>query len=385
MRLSLLHLVAQAEPLLVQRPRIDPPQRILVIKPDHLGDVLLATPALHRLRLCYPHATIVALVGPWSAMMLAGNPDIDRRLTLPFPGFHRSQQQAGPHLQPVLLLLRYALLLRRNRFDLALLFRDDHWWGALLALLAGIPRREGYAVPPCRPFLTRSLRWLPAEHVTEQALALVDPATPPDVQMHPLHFKPTQTDIDWLQRWLIEQRIPPAQPLVVIHAGTGGMTKLWLAERWAMVADALSEQLDVRIVLTGTAAEAPMVQHLTTAMHAEPLLLIGTTSIGQLAALCQRASLVMGVDSGPLHLAVSQRTPTIHLYGPSDAGRFGPWGPTERHVVVRSGLWCSPCGVFDTCPRGTSPAECMEHIQPDSVFQLALGLLRQSTVSASNV
>ncbi|MCU0494799.1 MAG: hypothetical protein MUD01_24705, partial [Chloroflexaceae bacterium] len=185
MRLLFLRLLALlARPFVVRRaPAI--PRRILVIKPDHLGDVLLATPALVRLRESFPQALIVALVGPWAAVVLAHNPTIDALLTLPFPGFDRSkrspeqsltkaqssQRSADNHagaglrafapvralhkllalIQPYLLLLRYAALLRAGQFDTALLLRDDHWWGAALALLAGIPCRIGHAVPECRP------------------------------------------------------------------------------------------------------------------------------------------------------------------------------------------------------------------------------------------
>ncbi len=74
---------------------------------------------------------------------------------------------------PYSTLLRYALLLRAGRYDLAIVGRDDHWWGAALALLAGVPWRVGFAVPECRPFLTNAQPWNPRDHVTAQGLALV--------------------------------------------------------------------------------------------------------------------------------------------------------------------------------------------------------------------
>src|SRR5205085_5549472 len=79
---------------------------------------------------------------------------------------------------PYLTLLRYALLLRAGNYDLAIVGRDDHWWGAALALLAGVPCRIGYAVPECRPFLTTALPWNPHDHVTAQGLALIDTIGP---------------------------------------------------------------------------------------------------------------------------------------------------------------------------------------------------------------
>jgi heptosyltransferase-2/heptosyltransferase-3 len=84
---------------------------------------------------------------------------------------------------------------------------------------------------------------------------------------------------------------------------------------------------------------------------------------------------VVGVDSGPLHLAAAQGVPTLHLYGPGDAGRFGPWGDRARHVVLRADLWCSPCGEFAACPRGLARPECMELLTAAPVAERARAML----------
>jgi heptosyltransferase-2/heptosyltransferase-3 len=150
-------------------------------------------------------------------------------------------------------------------------------------------------------------------------------------------------------------------PLVILHPGTGGPAKLWFAERWAAVADALQAD-GARLVLTGGPDELALVAEVAGHMQSRALALAGQTSVGQLAALMRRAALVLGVDSGPLHLAAAQGVATLHLYGPGDAGRFGPWGNRARHAVLRVDLWCSPCGEFAACPRGLVRPECMELI-----------------------
>jgi heptosyltransferase-2/heptosyltransferase-3 len=128
---------------------------------------------------------------------------------------------------------------------------------------------------------------------------------------------------------------------------------------------------NARVVLTGGPEEEALVAAVAACMPEAPLALAGRTSVGQLAALLRRADLVLGVDSGPLHLAAAQGAPTIHLYGPGDAGRFGPWGDPHRHVVVREELWCSPCGVFSACPRGLELPECMDRIAVARVIAAA--------------
>ena len=412
-RLLLLRLLAVlARPLVRRKP--DAITLVLYIKPDHLGDLLLATPVLAALRQRLPNARVTALVGPWSRMVLQRNPDVDVLLTCPFPGFERrptlrrrSGQATDPStplragdrrpttgkrtslqtlrsvvsgqwsvVGPYLLLIRYALLLRAGRYDLAIVGRDDHWWGAALALLAGVPCRIGYAVPECRPFLTAALPWNPRDHVTAQGLALVEAAAglnPILNSQFSARFDLSQGDIMWVDAWIAAQGLANA-PLVVLHPGTGGPAKLWFAEGWAAVADAL-QAAGARLVLTGGPDELALVAQVTGHMQSAALALAGQTSVGQLAALMRRATLVLGVDSGPLHLAAAQGVPTLHLYGPGDAGRFGPWGDRARHVVLRADIWCSPCGEFAACPRGLARPECMELISVARVAERARAML----------
>jgi heptosyltransferase-2/heptosyltransferase-3 len=369
------------------------PPRILLIKPDHLGDVLLATPALRLLRQQSPRADIVALVGPWSVPVLAGNSSLNRLSPLPFPGFERNPTKRIWPLslvRPYLRLLVFAMRLRATPFDVALVLRDDHWWGAALALLAGIPCRVGHGVPECRPFLTTALPWEPEQHVAAQALAVVCQAVlPPAANDSPppgLVFAPAPADREWAETWLLRHGLEPqtrgdGPALVIIHAGTGGRSKLWIAERWAAVGTVLGQRYAVRLLLTGGAGETDLVQTIAHQVHPSPMTLVGATSVGQLAALLGRAALVVGVDSGPLHLAVSQRVPTLHLFGASSHQRFGPWPASEsdrpRHRVLRAGLWCSPCHTFPACPRGTDPPECMEHLTVEQVVAAASHLLER--------
>jgi heptosyltransferase-2/heptosyltransferase-3 len=145
--------------------------RILLIRPDHLGDVLLTTPAIHALRASYPTAEIHMLAGPWSANVLACYPEIDLVLTLPFPGFSRHPKDSWR--SPYQLVWSAARCLRRIGYSSALILRPDHWWGALLAYLAGIPERIGYNLPDTLPFLTKVVDHK-YDHAVIQNLRLIE-------------------------------------------------------------------------------------------------------------------------------------------------------------------------------------------------------------------
>ncbi len=339
-----------------------PPRRVLIIKPDHLGDVLLLTPALRLLRETWPHVHVTLLIGPWSTPTVAHNPDIDTVLTCPFPGFTRATKPGV--FQPYMVLLKLALLLRAGRYDAAVIARDDHWWGALAAALAGIPERLGFAVPETAPFLTRALPHSFATHVAAQSLALVQALTgqaPP--QRVAMRAPISAADQVWAKAWLQHGGVAPQPPLVALHPGAGGPAKLWLPERWIEVGTAL-QQRGFQLVLTGGPQEGTLVERIAQGLPQRPLVMVGEATIGQLAALYSRCVLVLGVDSGPLHLAAAAGVTTLALFGPGDHRRFGPWGAPDRHVVLRSGLWCSPCGVLEACPRGTAPSECMTLLTP---------------------
>lgn len=363
LRRSLRLLLLRGVGALTRRPRADhsrPVRRVLVIKPDHLGDVLLLTPALQLLRRQRPELEIALLIGPWSKVAVAHNEDIDALLLCEFPGFTRADKPG--RLQPYLLLLKTALLLRAGRYDAALIARDDHWWGALLAALAGIPQRIGFAVAETAPLLTTALPHSFDEHVTHQNLQLVTALTGQTATAQPPMVAPIGAqDRAWAAQWLARHQIAAPDRLVAIHPGSGGEAKLWIASRWAEIADALHER-GLTVVLTGGPDERELVTSIAQAMTRPPLTMVGEATLGQLAALYACCALVMGVDSGPLHLAVSTGVPTLALFGPGDDQRFGPWGDPRRHIVLRSGLWCSPCGVLHACPRGTAPSECMARI-----------------------
>jgi ADP-heptose:LPS heptosyltransferase len=377
---------------------------ILLIRPDHLGDLVLATPVLHALKQQAPNAHITLMTGPWSSEVVARHPDVERLLTCPFPGFQRASQKP---LAPYILLFSVAKQLRRGRYDLAINLRPDFWWGAALLYLARIPRRIGYAFEPGKAFLTHALAFQAPEHATVsnlrlanaalQALGyppLAEPFTP---EHYPLHFVPTPDEQKWATQRLKQEGIDtlymvgagltPAlnavsasntsAAIVVIHPGSGAAVKFWRAAAWAFCADALTKSLTistpVRIILTGSKNERPMLEEIARSMTS-PAVLVTDATIGQLAALLGRALIVLSVDSGPLHLAVAQGTPTVQLFGPTDPRIFGPWGKRERHIVIASTQSCPtcpaiPCGRLDFSPQELAEHPCVRLISEQRVLE----------------
>lgn len=371
-RRALLRVLA-AWPRLPRPPRPNP-DHVLFIRPDHVGDALLSTPAILAFKQARPHARISVLCGAWAAEVYAAYPEIDQVLTLPFPGFVRGKKTGG-WFGPYGLAFRSAGWLRQLGAGVAVLLRPDHWWGGLLAARAGIPVRVGYATPDLAPFLTERRPYTPA-HAVQEGIGLIESLTGPISAAVRLTFPVHPADSAY-----VDSLLDPALrggPLVVIHPGAGSPYKTWAAGNWAQVADVLVERAAARIVFTGSDREhAPILTALGLMRHASAAQsLAGETNLAQLAALYARAVLVMGPDTGPLHLAVAVGTPTIHLYGPADPARFGPYGDPQKHVVIGSEMACRPCGILDW--TGDDPANhpCIRDIATARVLAAALRAVR---------
>ncbi len=133
----------------------------------------------------------------------------------------------------------------------------------------------------------------------------------------------------------------------------------------------------MHIVFTGSDQELPMISSIVAQMRHTPTLLVGDANIGQLAALYARSLVVIGPDSGPLHLAAAVGTPTVTLFGPADPIEFGPWGPPERHLVLASNIGCRPCRVLDWGSDPASNHPCMRDISIGQVLECARRLIQR--------
>ncbi len=358
--------------------------RILVVRPDHIGDVLLITPALRLLRQAFPESEITVLVGPWSEAALANNPHVDRIRTCRFPGFDRSQPRQG--LRAYRQLWDEAAHLRKEGYQVALNLRPDFWWGAALAAFAGIPYVWGYDVPECASFLTHAQPVAQDEHQAVTNLRLVQAAaavgSPVEEVGTDLQFDFTHDDERTAAALLRAAGIPADATLVAIHPGSGAAIKNWSASGWHAVGNALARDNRLYFVVTAGPGEQELAHAVVAGLPQECTVLAGQTSLGALAALYARCALVLGPDSGPLHLAVAVGTPSVTLYGASDPVRFGPWGPNARHRTVISSIPCRHCGYLALPESALSQHPCMQFIDPAAVTAVARALLAQTVASA---
>jgi heptosyltransferase III len=357
----------------------NPNREILLIRPDHLGDVLLLQPAVEWVRSFVGSDRLVLMTGPWSALVARHALPVDEVIEFPFPGFQRAT--ARRPLEPYRLLRQAAGLVRRRAPRAAIVLRDDHWWGAWMARQAGVPSRFGHDHSVVRPHLTRVLTTESRHWVTRNlevlraslhALGYSIPA--PDSPQDELHLSWTPDERAAGDAARLIERERSDVSYAVVHPGSGAPVKLWPASRWAALADALAEEYGLIVVLTGSEAERSLTGAISSRARSPIVDLAGQTSLPVLAELFRGARIVAGVDSGPLHLAVATGTPTVHLYGPSEIGAYGPWGDPRRHAVVTMGIRCPRCG--DLSPERPEGCGCMVGITSANVLAAVDRVLR---------
>lgn len=331
------------------------PKRILVVKLDHLGDVLLATPVFSNLRQAYPDAELHALAGTWSRVVLEKHPDVSKVLEYNSPAFSRTVEPTS--LKQTLQLYR---ALRRQKYDLMVQLRGD-WRTVCFALLRVTPKRLDRAALQVANRL--GFPRFTGIHETTRNLDILRKAGIP-TPIKTTTFSVTAEDKKWASNFLTAHQIGEERPLIAIHPGSPIPLKRWMPERYAELADWLIAQKRANILFVGVKEEIPIITEIQRLMRAESNNIAGKTTLTQLASILHISNVFIGNDSGPMHLAAAVGTPTVGLYGPGDPTRFGPVG-TKCQTIQRK-QDCPPC-TGTTCRFGKDG--CMSKIQVTDVIQ----------------
>lgn len=322
--------------------------RVLIVRLSAIGDVIQTMPVACAIKDRYPDAFVAWAVQEKAGTLLEGHEAVDELIRLP-RGFLKSPK--------VLWALRRQL--KRLNFDLTIDVQSLTK-SSTLAWLSGAPRRIGFGTPGGREVS----KWLnnvridpTATHVVDRYLELLQPL---GVRKPTVQFRVPEREDDRRAANEIVQTMNLESGFALINPGAGWPSKLWPAERYAVVAKHL---LDTRklptLVVWGGQSEREMADRIVAASDGAARLAPPTT-LTQLASLARRASLFIGSDTGPLHLAAAVGTPCIGLYGPWPASRHGPYGP--KNIALQQ-------MIFEgrTRARRTAPAIYMDSITTEMV------------------
>lgn len=338
-------------------------RRLVVIRSDDkLGETLLATPVLRALREALPDAYIEAWFGRRWTQVVDGSPYVNRVRGVPF-------RARG------LDFWRGVAALRRVQVDACLILRPDTYGYARMAQLARVPIRAGIVEGRTfsKKMLTHIATFASNSHQVERNLAVAEAALGRELPRYPLMFTPTAS-VSLAPS--VAEALPSAY--AVIHLGTGGVQPRWLPERFARVADYLSERYRLLPVLSGAPDDTVLGIQCAQAMRYRAVNLVGQLSILELGAVLRSARLLISVDTGVVHLAAAVQTPCVSLYFRRDypSHQWYPW--QVPHVVVSASRYCPGCSTT-RCLLERS--ECVDSVSAESVCA-AVDQLMQEIPSA---
>lgn len=350
-----------------RRRRPATPARVLLLRLERIGDLLMALPGIGDIRAALKDSRIDLVVGSWNAPLAHAVPGIDHVYTLDAAWLSR---EGGGLSLPA--LMRAARGWRGGQYDLAINFEPDIRSNLLLAA-SGARWTAGYWTGGGGPLLDQALAYDPLAHTTTNARRLAAAAlgTAPRTIHEPL------LEIGGGPAAVAQRMVGhAARPLVGIHASGGREIKQWPPERFAEVGRQLIASSGATIVLTGSPADRALVDQVASRLPADRT--IDATSLGDLltlGALLQRLDLFVTGDTGPMHLASAVGTPVIAVFGPSDPARYAPAGVHDR--IVRVDLPCAPCNRIRLPPArcaGHTP-DCLASVTTGQVLDAAIAVL----------
>jgi lipopolysaccharide heptosyltransferase II len=364
-----------------------PMRRILVIRLDLIGDLVLSTVVVRALKRTYPQAEIDLLALPSSAKIVEGDPDLASIITYDPNVWRRPKAllKVGNWREAWQLIQR----LRGRRYDLTVSVFGN--WAAVLAALSGARRTVGFQGEGYPGLLTDSVpgwHWKPGErlHEVDYCLRLAQAAgvTPTPQDREPKLYV-TEQARQQIEILLANEGVQPGRALIACHVSShNGHSKRWPLPYWATLLERLIREDDAQVALTGAPIDLPYIENVTRRMSVQAagkvINLAGKTSLGQLAGLLQRADLLISGDSGPMHIAAAVGTPLIAIHGPTDPAQSGPISP--RATILKSDIWCRPCyQAKNSADCRFFTTLCMKDMTPNQVYAVVMQKLHGRTVS----
>jgi len=339
-------------------------KKILIVRLDRIGDVLLSTPVIKAVRDAYPESHIAFMVRPYCRDIVEGNPYLDEVII-----YDKEAREEG-----FLGNLRFIAALCEKKFDLALILHPTvrtH----IVAALAGIPQRVGYdkkwgflltvRIPHTKQFGLK--------HEIDYTL---------DILRHigieagesALYMPVSRMSEEKVGKIFSGSGIKEDDAVIVINPSASCPSKRWPAERFAEAAERLAERYRAKVVVISDSKDKAFGDRAASAMRRWNLNLSGRTTVGDIASVLRRARLFISNDSGPVHIACAVGAPVVAIFGRNDKGlspkRWGPVGKSD--VVLHKDVGCETC-LAHNCKISF---KCLEAVTVDDVISAADRILK---------
>lgn len=323
--------------------------RILIIHTAFIGDIVLSTPLIKKIKDTYPDSDITYVTTPSGEAILKNNPHLNNIIVYDKRGEHKGISgvwQLGKRL-------------RYENFNMVI---TPHRYlrSSILSWLSRSPIRKGYDIASGSFLFTEKIKYDRTKHEIEKLLSFVAPENKKryEIELYPGEKEKMKGDNLWKENLLKDKKV------VVLAPGSKWFTKQWPVEYFNKLAESLKKLSNVRLIVVGGKDEINL------PIEKENIIdMRGKTSLLELADILSRADVVVTNDSSPIHIASAFKKPRIFaLFGPTiEKFGFFPWSLNSKVFQV-DGLKCRPCGIHGgkSCPE--KHFKCMRDILPEEVF-----------------
>lgn len=338
------------------------PKKILLVRTDRIGDVILSTPVIKNLRLAFPAAYIAFMVCPYTQDVLAGNPYLDEVIVYDKHCRQRSIFQS----------IKFSWYLRKKKFDWAIILHPTNR-AHLITFLAGIPCRVGWN-KKMAGLLTVKVADKKQEgqkHESEYTLDILRRLNVPVADKN-LYFPIKEAATKKVKVLLGENGVKDGEQYIVVHPSASCPSKRWPEEYFSQLISLLKQKLGMIIVVVAFLGEGKFAEEVVTSN--EVVDLRGKLTVSELGSLLNEATLFISNDSGPVHIAASLNTPVISIFGRKDPGlspvRWKPLG--ENSFYFHKDVGCRFCFAHN-CKKGFL---CLKAVKPQEVVEKAMAICR---------
>lgn len=330
--------------------------RILIRSANWVGDAIMSTPTLRAIRKNFPAAHISILAKPWVSPLYENNPDIDEILIY-----------AGKH-KGLMGKLRLSNELKLYQFDLAILLQNA-FEAALLAFLANIPNRLGYAADGRSALLTHRI-YRPQDykqiHQIDYYLGILKRAGLETFGREQTLIV-SETEQKDAEEILNFHGADGKELLIGINPGAAyGTAKRWFPDRYADLCRKIRKQINAKFIVFGGPGEESLGKYICDQVGRNCINVCGRTTLRQAFALIEKCRLFITNDSGLMHAAAALNIPQIAIFGSTNHTTTSPAG--DKSLIIRVPAPCSPCLKPD-CPTDHC---CMTAVTAEMVYEKAL-------------
>lgn len=337
-----------------KRPVSDVNKKFLVVSTTALGDSIWATPALACLKNSFQDCSIDVLTSPIGRQVLEGNPRVKEIFIFP---------------KKLLPLLSLFFKMRKKKYDTALFFHTSQRHVLPFCYLLGIPELVGIQKDQkgLDDLLSKKIE-KKVIHEVKKRLEIVE-ACGGKAEERCLEIFFGEKHLKVAEDFLEKAEVDNALPLIALHPGAKDRFKQWPPEAFIELGMQIKKEIPCNLIITGSGDEKALVEKISNRIPGS-IPLRGELALKPFAALIQKLDLLVIGDTGPMHIAFSQKTPTVALFCATDPKLCGPHLPLQNVQIFSQKPTCSPC-----LKKKCKEPFCLFQISPDAVFRVARELI----------